>query len=289
MNLLKSIFITCYLMLLMAVAAFAGWSLFRGGSVAAWGGVLLTVVPILAVIAFLMTLKNVARTSARFPLINLLGAVGAADAAWAWAVRGADPAAPVLAVVCWSGFLLYAYWFSSFGGRRPSPALRPGAALPHFTVTDAGGAQVSAAQLTDRPAILMFYRGNWCPLCMAQVKELAARYRELEALGVRVALVSPQPHENTVELARKLRVNFDFLTDRGNAAARVLGIENRNGTPAGMQAFGYDNDTVLPTVIITGPDGRVLWAHETDNYRIRPEPESFLAVLRRHQAIPLVA
>jgi peroxiredoxin len=121
---------------------------------------------------------------------------------------------------------------------------------------------------------------------MAQIKELAARYQDLDALGIRVALIAPQPHDNTVELARKYAVNFDFLTDTGNAAARALGIENINGTPMGMQMFGYENDTVLPTVVITDRDGKVVWTHETDNYRIRPEPDLFLDVLRRHNVVP---
>ncbi len=44
--------------------------------------------------------------------------------------------------------------------------------------------------------------------------------------------------------------------------------------------MGYDSETVLPTVIITDTAGRILWAYETDNYRIRPEPDVYLAVLR---------
>ena len=46
--------------------------------------------------------------------------------------------------------------------------------------------------------------------------------------------------------------------------------------------LGYDSDTVMPTVIITGKDGKIVWTHETDNYRVRPEPDTFLEVLRRH-------
>jgi hypothetical protein len=46
----------------------------------------------------------------------------------------------------------------------------------------------------------------------------------------------------------------------------------------GMQMMGYDSETVLPTIIITGKDGKVIWTHETHNYRIRPEPEVYLEV-----------
>lgn len=112
-----------------------------------------------------------------------------------------------------------------------------------------------------------------------------ARYKQLDALGVRVALIAPQPHENTVGVSKTYGAKFDFLTDEGNAAARTLGIEHRNGLPMGMQALGYDSDTVMPTVIITGKDGKIVWTHETDNYRVRPEPETFLEVLRMHGVV----
>ena len=102
-------------------------------------------------------------------------------------------------------------------------------------------------------------------------------------MGVRVALIAPQPHTKTISLAEKFGVGFDFLTDESNVAARTLGIENPKGLPMGMQMLGYDSDTVMPTVIITDASGKILWTHETDNYRVRPAPEVFLEVLRTNQ------
>lgn len=285
MNLLKSMFISTYMMAIMGIAGYAGWMLYQGESLMAWSGVLLTVAPILMVISFVMMFKNVARTSAHFPLINLLGAIGVTLSMWSWYAHETSILAPAIASASWLGFLLYAYWFSTFDERQPSMKLVVGARLPHFTVLDVNNKTVSSAQLTDKPAILIFYRGNWCPFCTAQIKELIARYKEIDSLGVRVALIAPQPHVNTVGISRTYDAKFDFLTDEGNAAARALGIENINGTPMGMQMFGYDNDTALPTVIITGKDGKIVWTHETDNYRIRPEPDTYLEVLRRHGVV----
>lgn len=286
MNLLKSIFISNYMMLAMAIAGYAGWMLYHGADPVAWGGVMLTAGPIMLMISRLMMFKNVARTSAHFPLLNLLGAIGVGLAVTAWYRQGASAVVPALALVGWVGFLLYAYWFSTYEGRIPSAKLKAGATLPGFTVRNAGGAVVTSAQLTDKPAILIFFRGNWCPLCMAQIKELVSRYKDIGALGVRVALISPQPHSNTEALAKKYGVKFDFLTDEGNVAARALGIEQAHGLPMGMQMMGYDSETVLPTVIITDKNGKVIWTHETDNYRIRPEPDVYLEVLRRHRMAP---
>jgi len=289
MNLLKSIFISHYMTLVMAITGYAGWMLYQGENPIAWSGAMLTAGPLLTVITRLMLFKNVARTSAHFPFINFLAAIGVGLAFWAWYGQNAGVTAPSLALLGWFGFLLYAYWFSTYGGRQPSAKLRIGSTLPAFTVRNARGETVSSAQLTDKPAILIFYRGNWCPLCMAQIKELASRYQDISALGVRVALIAPQPHSNTEALAKKFGVEFDFITDEGNAAARALGIEQAHGLPMGMQMMGYDSETVLPTVIITDNNAKVIWTHETDNYRIRPEPDIYLDVLRRHGIVPVAA
>jgi peroxiredoxin len=283
MNFLKSAFVMTYMTLLISLTGYAGWMLTQTAQPLAWIGVMLTAAPFLITLGWIMVM-SIARTSAHFPSLIAAGAAGLALAAWSWRVQGADPLAPLLAAVGWAGFLIYAFWYSSFG-RTPSAKIKAGAQLPDFTVRDVDGAPVSSAELTDRPAILIFYRGNWCPLCMAQIKELAKRYREIGALGVRVALISPQPHSNTIALAKKYDVKFDFLTDKGNAAARALGIAIPFGVPLGMQVLGYDSETVMPTVVVTDHQGRVVWVHETDNYRIRPEPDTYIEVLHRNGLI----
>lgn len=56
-------------------------------------------------------------------------------------------------------------------------------------------------------------------------------------------------------------------------------VTAKNGLPFGMQLLGYDSDTVMPTVIITDDEGKIIFADLTDNYRVRPEPETFMRVL----------
>jgi len=220
-------------------------------------------------------LRPKARNSPDLAGLQLLTAAGAL-AAWRFSRRHRAAAALAGAeVLAW---LTYVRWYSRFG-REPSAALAVGATLPDdVRFVEHGRGPIAAADLRGRPTVLLFYRGNWCPLCMAQVGEIADRWREIESLGAQVALVSPQDERHTRALADRHEVAFRYLRDDGLAAARRLGIANPDGTPAGM--VGYEGDTVLPTVVVTDADGRIVYTDQTDNYRVRPTPETVLAALR---------
>ena len=224
-----------------AITVFAIRSLSMSNDYITWGGVVLASAPFVLVISWLMIFRSTARTSARLPALIVLGAVGVLAATWGYA-RGGSPVAPVLALAGWLAYLFYAYWYSSFN-RRASRQLEIGNMLPEFELQDTAGNAVTSSSLTDKPAIWIFYRGNWCPLCMAKIKEVAGQYQQLQALGARIALISPQPHKFTISLARKFEMPFDFLTDADNRVAHALGIADPNGLPMGMQIlapFGED-------------------------------------------------
>lgn len=181
------------------------------------------------------------------------------------------------------GWFLYNYVYSLFPHRKQ--ILKVGDHIPHMAFEDAKGNVVLSEMFLGSPSVFLFYRGNWCPLCLLQVKEIATRYKEIEALGAQVALISPQPHHYTKELADKFDLDFHFLVDVDNQIAKQLGIFHQHGLPLGLQTQGYKNDTVMPTLVITDETGRILFADLTDNYRIRPEPSTILQVLKDHRVL----
>ena len=49
---------------------------------------------------------------------------------------------------------------------KPTDAVTAGDLLQDFTLPDASGEDVSLSELVaDGPAVLVFYRGGWCPFC----------------------------------------------------------------------------------------------------------------------------
>lgn len=279
----KSLFVTSFNLLCNVLVVVALWQLWAGGLQLGWIGVLMTSLPFTAMIIVWATAKRTARTSPRMPLLTASAMMGVVVAALPVAGLGSPPSfiPLLLAMAAASGVVLYVDWYSVFD-RTPSAALRVGRPLPHFVLEDAEGQPIESEAFAGQPAVLLFYRGGWCPLCQAQIKEIAALYRELDERGVSVKLISPQSHAQTQTLAARFDVPFDFLVDPQCRAATELGILSPDGIPAGVGMMGYDPQTVMPTVIITDAEGVILFTDETDNYRVRPEPETFLKVLDAH-------
>ena len=272
----KRAFVIPFLGILAAIFVHSVWQLFATGLAPVWLGPSIVAGSFFAFMGWMM-LSGAARTSERLPGLLAAGAGGLA-VALAGAVGGTTPAALPMsyALAGFIGLVVYVFWYSNLG-REPSAVLRVGATLPEFLVDTESGQSVSSLALRGKPAVWLFFRGNWCPLCMAQIREVAERYKELEARGAEVVLVSPQSQLHTRALAKRFSVPFRYFIDRDGRAARALGILHESGVPLGIP--GYGADTVFPTVIVTDAEGRILLADQTDNYRVRPEPDTFLAAL----------
>jgi len=181
-----------------------------------------------------------------------------------------------LVVVAWAA---YVRWYSRFSSRDRG-LLRVGQSLPAFEIEDIEQNRLSSQDFKGHMSLLLFYRGNWCPLCMAQIKEVAEAYQQLAAMGVKTYLISPQSAKHSSSLSRKFKLDFNYLVDKGNKVAKGLGIYAQNGLPMGLQVLGYDSDTVLPTVLILDKEGKIIFADLTDNYRVRPEPATFMKIIK---------
>lgn len=180
------------------------------------------------------------------------------------------------------GWLTYLTWYSTFL-KRETTILEVGKKLPEFSLENVSKELININSFKGDFKIMLFYRGNWCPLCMAQIKEVVNQYKELDKRNIDMLLVSSQPHKFTKNLAEKHQVPFHFLRDVDNKVAKQLKIIHENGLPAGFQVLGYESDVVLPTVIITDKNNKIIFADLTDNYRVRPEPETFLKIIDNYR------
>jgi peroxiredoxin len=255
-----------------------------------WIGASLTVAPLLFFLIKILLLNDTPRTSANLPIISIITLFGFAISLISFIFGGSTELlrtnslgffAALIATFCYG---LYLFWYSQFTIKR-SDILTIGSKLIDFELFDLSGKSIPSKDFAGSHTILLFFRGNWCPLCMAQIKEVVDYYHELEQLNTKIVLVSPQPPEHSKKLAKKFNVNMHFLTDRNNNAAHILGIGVLHGLPKGLELLGYDSETVLPTVIITDKIGIIRYCDLTSNYRVRPHPKAFVEIIKQTESI----
>ncbi|QWF81325.1 peroxiredoxin-like family protein [Amycolatopsis sp. CA-230715] len=168
-----------------------------------------------------------------------------------------------------------------------------GGTVPDFALPDATGTKVTLGELvSDGAAILVFYRGQWCPFCnlalRAYQQELVP---ELAGFGARLAAISPQAPDGSLSTKEKNELGFAVLSDHGNEVARALGItftphpdarEAMSGIGADLAGHNADGTWELPhpTVLVVDGTRTVRFADVRTDYTERTEPRDILAALK---------
>jgi peroxiredoxin len=275
---MKRWFISLYPLVLAALIVWALYAFTLAVPLTAPAGLLLAAASPLTFLCWLAFARP-ARTEAHPVIVSVLSGLGAVLAMMA-IYRFGDDHRPFLAgsILALAGWLAYVAWYS----RQPAPrgAPLPGRPLPELELEDLDGNRVTTDALAGQPAVLVFYRGNWCPMCTAQIRELAAAWRTVARLGAKLWFISSQPARRSRQFARQFSIPADFLLDRDNRAARALGIEAPRTTPAGLGVLGYPADTAVPTVIVIDGAGIVRFIEIAGNDRVRPDPHTYLRHLQ---------
>ncbi len=174
--------------------------------------------------------------------------------------------------------------------------LTAGDRAPRFVVQDVDGENVVFdPEALDRPAILISFRGGWCPYCNLHLSELrhvlpALAERDIDVYflsGDRpdqlVSGLSPETQDDVNELG------YTLLSDASAMAAKALGIAFRadESTADRLTMRGRDIEGsslkkrgILPVPAVFAVDGagRIAYAFVNADYKIRLSADELLDV-----------
>ena len=174
----------------------------------------------------------------------------------------------------------------------PVDAVAVGDIAPDARLVGLDGQIVNLSSVTaGRPAVLVFYRGAWCPYCNITLRTYERDLRpELDRLGVALVAISPQTPDGSTAAVQGGELNFPVLSDPSNAFVRALGIVTEPSAAARVAhtELGFDvadsnaDSTAgipFPTVIIVDADRTVRFVDVHVDYTTRTEvPAILLAV-----------
>ena len=165
--------------------------------------------------------------------------------------------------------------------------LLTGESIPKATLQDSEGKQVELSKLLgNKPTVLVFYRGGWCPYCSVQLSGLVKIEKEILDLGYQMIAISPDDYRNLQTTESKESINYTLLSDPDAKFIQQMGIGFK--TPLMLKGFiatkGQKGETSeimpVPTVMIVNEKGKILFEYLNPNYKERISGEMLLAVLK---------
>lgn len=175
----------------------------------------------------------------------------------------------------------------------PATVVRPGDRLPDAELlTPAGDTVTLADDLDSAPAVLVFYRGAWCPYCNLTLRTYQRDLLpQLDALGAQLVAISPQTPEGSEAAIANGELAFPVRSDPGNVLAAQLGIVTEP-SPDARQAhtqLGFDvadsnadasGRIPFPTVLVVDAGRVVRYVDVQVDYTARTEVDSIVAAVR---------
>jgi peroxiredoxin len=175
--------------------------------------------------------------------------------------------------------------------------LQAGEDAPHFVVRTVDNEPfVFDPRKLERPAVLITFRGGWCPFCNMHLSELKDVVPQISAMGVDVLFLSgDRPDLLYSTLSRETQEDIDgleytILSDADAQAAVALGIafkakqstidrrleKQQDIDDSSMTLHGV---LPVPAVFAIGTDGVIAYTFADPNYKVRLPSDDLLAVV----------
>ena len=166
--------------------------------------------------------------------------------------------------------------------------ISPGGIIPQVNLQDAAGKKNNLSeQIKQKPAVIIFYRGGWCPYCNQHLRQLKTIEPKLRKLGFQILAVSPDRPSELSKSIEKQQMTYKLLSDNKMKAARAFGIAFRvaDKTLKKYEQYGIDLQSAsgqnhhllpVPSVFIVGTDGVIDFAYSNPDYKIRMTAEEVL-------------
>ena len=174
--------------------------------------------------------------------------------------------------------------------------LQEGQPAPRFAVDTVDGEPYDFdPRKLERPAILITFRGGWCPYCNMYLSELRHVLPEISAMDIDVLFLSgDRPDLLFASLGEETRAEIEALdyrlySDANAAAAIALGIAFRvsdeglqwlNDKGRDIERSSMDLHGVLPVpaVFAIDADGIIRFAYANADYKVRLPADELMEV-----------
>jgi peroxiredoxin len=161
-----------------------------------------------------------------------------------------------------------------------------GQTAPNSTIQTVDGDPVSLKALTmQKPTVLIFYRGGWCPYCNRQLAGLKDIEGQLDELGYQILAISPETPAQLQQQKLQTKFSVTLLADPDLEAISGFGIgfyvpDAQRSTYKSKWDINLTSDKTSGTAVLPAPavfildtKGKVLFSYVNPDIKTRISPE----------------
>lgn len=142
-----------------------------------------------------------------------------------------------------------------------------------------------ATVLKNKPSVLLFYRGGWCPYCNRHLSEIGEAEKAILALGYQVIAISPDAEEGLAMSARKNKLNYSLFSDTSGKLAKAMGIAfkapEKYKDLLRRSSDGKNTGFLpVPSVFVVNTKGVILFEYIAPNFKERMSAKLLTSVLK---------
>ena len=140
--------------------------------------------------------------------------------------------------------------------------LQNGDIFPDLAINVVGGGTIALpSDLAGSYAVILFYRGSWCPYCCAQLAAFSRAQETLAGAGITMVALSVDDKATSETLVARLRLSFPVgFGAKADDVAAATGAYLAEGS-AYLQSTGFVLDRqgrILTAVYSSGAIGRLV-------------------------------
>ncbi|WP_418512312.1 peroxiredoxin-like family protein [Corallibacter sp.] len=161
-----------------------------------------------------------------------------------------------------------------------------GERVPEATLIDPDGNKLTLKSvIKEKPTVLVFYRGGWCPYCNAQLSGLSESESKILELGYQIIAISPDNYKNLKPTIQEDNVAYSLYSDPEAKLIQDIGIGFETPSMAKMyikKKTKMDATDILPvpTVMVLNTSGEILFEYINPNYKVRLSESLLLSALK---------
>ena len=162
-----------------------------------------------------------------------------------------------------------------------------GETLPNANFQNVEGEYVQLkALLEEKPTVLVFYRGGWCPYCNVQLSGLVEIEEDVLELGYQIVAISPDDFKNLQATIENNNTKYKLLSDPNGKFIKEIGIAFKTSSSlkeyitSKSQKGETSSVMPAPTVMIVDKKGVIKFEYINPNYKERISGEMLLSVLK---------